>query len=211
MGFGSFFKKASGNLNPSNLLGGADKFLMGTDYSKKQKKDLEAVTGPLGQQIASAKGASKASLMKALQSIEGGFGRAGESLAMQGALGSKAILDRERVAQGNNVQSMMNRGMYGTTVTDSVNRGITSDTNQSLSQLQSMLAQIGSNIEIGRGQAIAGAYGDLAGVDQNYSQLMLSLGLGKLSATQNVQYGKQGGALPGILNIAGQVAGKAMI
>ena len=199
MGLFSSYKKV--------FSGGTD-FLMGKDYSGKQKKDITGITGPLGQMLNQSKASSKASLLKALGAIDQGYGKAGQTLAAQGALGTKSILDNETRAKSSNAQSMINRGLYGTTVTDAVDRGITSDTNQSLAELNTMLAQIGSNIDISKGQAQASAFGDLASVDQNFAQLMLSLGLGQLGATQNVQYGKQGGALPGLLNIGGQLAGK---
>lgn len=193
-----------GSLNPfkaANKIGLGTDFLFGTDVSGKQKKDINSVMGPLGAQIGASKASSKASLLKALQGIEAGFGGAHEALSMQGALGTKSILDRERVGLANNRQSLISRGLDSSTVATAMDRGTAADTNQSLNELNSMLAQIGSNIDISKGQAMASAYGDLASVDQNYAQIMASLGLGKLGAVQNVQYGKQGGALGDILKI----------
>jgi hypothetical protein len=177
-------------------MGGIGDFIFGKDYSKVQGKMYDtAMAG-----VKSSQASSQAALMKALGAIQNGYGSAQGALTQQGGIATKALLDREKASLGANTQSMISRGMYGSTALDSGQRGITSDTNSALAELSSMLAQIGSNIEIGQGQAIAGAYGDIANSEQGYAGLLGQIGVSK---AQGVEQGRQGG----IMDIIGQIAG----
>lgn len=140
----------------------------------------------IGDQLGNVHGSAQASLQKALAAIQGGYKGANDAVQMGGAVATRALLDREKQSMAQNQQSSISRGLYSSTAFDASQRGITSDTNRSLSELQATLAQMGSNLKIGEGQAVAGAYGNMAQSDQQYAQMLLQLGL-------NTQYGEQGG------------------
>lgn len=189
------------------FLDGIKDFLVGKDYSGKQKGDFNKIFTPLQGQLGGLHGSSQAALLKALGAIEKGFGSASDSLAMQGAAGTRAILGRERQGLANNRQSLISRGLDSSTVATALDRGTAADTNAALNDLQTQLAALGSNLDINKGQAIAQAYGGLAANDTDYSQLLLSLGLGRAGALQGVQYGKQGGNLGEVLKIGAGIFG----
>lgn len=213
MGFNPFKKLkklGSGMLNPMSALGDSS-FLMGKDYSGKQKADILGVLGPLKGQLGMQNAAAHAATLKQLGAIQQGYGAANKALQMQGALGTKSILDQSKQAYAQNIQSLQQRGLSNTTTLDAANRASGYATNDALSQLTAQLATLGGNLAIGQGQGEAGVYGQMAGLNQNYSSLLAQLGLAQLGATQNVQYGKQGGALPGLMNLGGQVLGKGLV
>jgi len=166
------------------------KLIHGQSYEDKYKQ--------IGQNLGGLHGANQAWLMKALRAIQGGYGGAQNALNMQGALGTKAIVDRERQALAGNDQNMISRGLYSSTAATAGQRGITQDTNDSLASLNAQLAQIGSNIKIDEGQALAGAFGNFAGENSNYGNQLLNLGL-------NTEYGEQGGSGGLIAGILGSV------
>jgi hypothetical protein len=191
-----------------SLLSGGDTgdFLFGKDYSKKDIGAINSALGPqLYGQLGGQYGAANASLMKALSAINTGYGGAKKSLAMQGQLGTRQIGDVAQQGYGSASSSLMNRGLYGSTALDAANRGVQNTQSHSLAELNSMLAQIGSNIDIGQGQAQAGVYGQMAGLHQNYASLLGGLGATKAGLLSGVGYGKQGGALGDILKIGGSL------
>lgn len=186
---------------------GFDDFLFGKDYSGKDKKLLNRVFGPLEQQTAGLYSGSQAALMKSLAAINKGYGGARDALASQGALGTKAILDREKQALAGNRQSLINQGLFGSTALQAADRGTGYATNDALAQLNAQLAQLGSNISIQQGQDQANVYGNLSGLNSNYASLLAQIGLGKAGLYSGIQYGKQGGALNDILKIGASIAG----
>lgn len=154
------------------------KLIHGQSYEDKYKG--------IGDQLSGMHGSAKASLYKALAAIQSSYGGAQNALNMQGGVATKQLLDREQRSLASSQQSMVSRGLYDSTAFDASQRGIAADTNSGLAELNAQLAQIGSNLKISEGQDIAGAYGNLANLDQNYQQLLLQLGL-------NTEYGEQGG------------------
>jgi hypothetical protein len=157
----------------------------------------------IGKGLSDIHGANQAWLTKALRASQMGYGDAQNALGMQGALGTKAILDREKQALAGNDQSMISRGLYSTTAANAGARGITQDTNDSLASLNAQLATIGSNIKINEGQALAGAYGNFASENQNYANQYLNLGL-------NTQYGEQGGMANLVAGIFGSLSDRRL-
>lgn len=163
-----------------HLTGGnsVHQLIHGKSYEDKYKE--------IGQGVSSVHGAAQGYLQKALQAIHGGYGDAQTAINMGGSVATKALLDREKQSMAGSQQSLISRGLYDSTATDAASRGISSDTNNALAGLQAQLAQLSSNVKIGEAQDTAGAYGNLAQNEQQYNQLLLSLGL-------NTEYGEQGG------------------
>lgn len=176
----------------TKFLPGVEQLFTGKSYEYKYK-DLE-------KKLGSFQNANQAWLMHALEASQKGYGNADAAITQQGALGTKALLDREKQGLAGNQQNMISRGLYSTTATDANNRAITNDTNQGLNELESQLALMRSNVAIGKGQAEAAGYGALAQSNQNYEQLLLSLGL-------NTEYGKQGGIGNAVLSLIGGLFG----
>jgi hypothetical protein len=166
--------------------------LTGKDYEYKYKN--------IGRQLAGYQGSAQASLQHALAAIQHGYGGAQDSINMGGSYATKQLLDREKQGFAQNQQSAISRGLYDSTAFDAGQRGISADTNNALAGLNAQLAQLGSNVKIGQGQAEAGVYGQMSQADQNYEQLLLQLGL-------NTQYGKQGGAGNAVLSLIGGLFG----
>lgn len=170
--------------------------LYGKDYSGEQKALWNKAIGSLS----APHGAAQVSLSRALASINKGYSNAESAITQQGAVATKALLDREKQNLASAKQSAMNRGIYSSTVYDAMNRGVNADTNSALADLNAQLALLGSNVRIGQGQAQAGAYGQMAGLEQNYMQMLASLGAGKAA---NVEQGYQGGYMDDILGMLG--------
>jgi hypothetical protein len=178
----------------ASVLGG------GKDYSGEQSALWDSAIKGMKLPYGSA----QASLYKALGAIDKGYGNAQSALTQQGAVATKALLDREKAQMGVNKQSLQDRGLYSSTVYDAVNRGTTSDTNAALSDLNAQLAMLGSNVKISQGQAQANVLGQISGLHQNYMQSIASLGAGKAA---NVQQGKQGGYGDDIIGMLGMIYG----
>ena len=174
--------------------------LFGKDYGGKQSKDL----GKWSSQVATQYGSANAALLKQLGAIQKGYGNAHKALQLQGSLGTKAIMDQSKQSYAGNAQDATSRGLYGTTALDAANRGTGYATNDALAGLNAQLGQLGADLEMGQGQAEAGVYGNLAGVNQNYASVLAQLGLGELGGKQ---YGKQGGLLPALVQAAAIYAG----
>lgn len=183
----------------------------GKDYGKKTEKKINAALGPAQfAQIGSLFGGANQSLLRALESINAGYSGAKSSLAMQGALGARQIGDVATQGMANATQSAIGRGLYGTTYLDAANRAVGNQQSRSLAELNSMLAQIGSNIDIGQGMAQANVYGQLAGAGQNYASLLGQLHLGKAGLMAGVQYGKQGGLGKDLIGAGAQLGSAAI-
>lgn len=174
--------------------------LFGKDYSGDQgalwKKAMASTQGPYS--------AAQASLAKALAASDKGYANAQSALTQQGAVATKALLDRERQNLASAKQSSMDRGIYSSTVYDAMNRGVNADTNSALSDLNAQLALLGSNIRIGQGQAQAGIYQNLAGLHQQQASTLAGLGAGRAQFTQQ---GRQGGYFDDILGMLGMIYG----
>lgn len=145
----------------------------------KQMKQLQALFSQLQGQQAGFYGAAGGQLKKALGAINTGYGNALANTGLQATNARRSTLDREQQQIGGASQSLANRGLYNTTLLDNAKRGITSSTNRELSNIDAMLGQLQSQLEIGRAGAQAGAYGSLAQLFQNQAGASTGLGLNK--------------------------------
>lgn len=172
----------------------------GKDYSDEQMALWNKAIGSMNAPY----GAARASLARALESINKGYANAESSITQQGAVATKALLDREKQNLASVKQSSIDRGIYSSTVYDAMNRGVNADTNSALGELNAQLALLGSNVRIGKGMAQAGAYNQIAGLEQNRMGYLANLGAG---AAANVQQGAQGGYGGDILGMLGMIYG----
>lgn len=178
--------------------------ILGVDYGGKDKSNILSALGPYEKQIYGLYGGAQGSLLKALAAINTGY--EGRGLARQGEVGTRNIMDiyKQNVAGTN--QNLVSRGLYNTTALEGAQRGVMSDSTRALAELNAALSQQQSQLAIGQGQAQAGIYGEMSGLNQNWAQLLAQLGLGKAGLMSQIKYGRQGGILNDVLKIAAAAA-----
>lgn len=119
--------------------------------------------GSLGQQEALARLATQQQL--------GGYDTARKEAGRLGRGAKRSALDRETQLMGRASQSMANRGLGSTTIGANLSRGIASDTNRSLADVDEGLAGLFGNLAIGRGNVEAAGSQALAGLSQKKADL----------------------------------------
>jgi hypothetical protein len=77
-------------------------------------------------------------------------------------VGQRRILERERSELGSSDQNLTSRGLTGTTVRNSVRRGIRSNTSRMLDEHNARFAQMRSSLHTGKGNTLAAREADLA-------------------------------------------------
>lgn len=145
----------------------------------KQMKYLQALFAQLQGNQAALFGQAQGAQRKALSTIKSGYGNALANTGLQANNAKRSVLDRESQQMGGLAQSLASRGLGNTTLLDNAKRGISSSTNRELSNIDSMLAQIQSQLQIGQAGAEANVYGSLSNLFQNQSSAMTGLGLQK--------------------------------
>lgn len=160
------------------LLAGGMSFgqgLMGARGEKKQRRRY-------GRRLKRALGATESIQGNALQQQEalsrlatqqqlGGYDTARKETARLGRSAKRSALDRETQLMGRASQSMANRGLGSTTMGANLQRGIASDTNRSMADVDEGMASLFGNLALGRAgveaqgtqnlSQIAGQRGDL--------------------------------------------------
>lgn len=180
MGFGNPFGGFDSALG--GLFGGG-----GKDPGKKRYADVMALYAQLQSQQNAGYGKAYGQQKKALGAIQTGFQGAIDNASRVGASSKQGVLDREQQSMGALSQSLTDRGLFNTTAFDNARRGISSDTNKSLSSIDAAIAQLQGGLLAQKGQAEAGAYGNLAGLQQNWAGAQTGLGLSKVASIEGVQ------------------------
>lgn len=107
----------------------------------------------------------------ALKDIGGGFDAALRAASLSGR-SSRTAAKEGGLQQGAAMkQSMVSRGLYGTTALDNAQRGINSDTSRRLQEIDESVASLVGQLSVGKGQAIAGAKMGKAGFGAQASQI----------------------------------------
>jgi hypothetical protein len=192
--------------------------------SKRAKKDKKRQARRLKRAI----GATEAIQGNALQQQEalsrlatqqqlGGYDTARKETARLGRGAKRSALDRETQLLGRASQGMANRGLGSTTIGANLQRGIASDTNRSMADVDEGMASLFGNLALGRAGAeaagtqqlgqIAGQRGDL------FSSLaqMQQLGgqtLGNFSMPLSTSQSGFEMALPGMMEGLGKYASR---
>jgi hypothetical protein len=103
----------------------------------------------------------------AIGSIGTGFEEAKGNLSLAGTTARQGLQTRAAQTGSRMQQSMMSRGLYGTTAYDNAQRGISSDLSRSLASVDESIGQMMAGISAQRGMATAQAQQNLG---QFYSQ-----------------------------------------
>lgn len=103
----------------------------------------------------------------AIGSIQGGFREAKGNLSMAGTTARQAVATGGARTAAGMQQSMMSRGLFGTTAFDNAQRGISSDVSRNLASVNESVGRMMSGLATQRGLATAQAQQSLG---QFYSQ-----------------------------------------
>lgn len=103
-------------------------------------------------------------LQSSLSGITEAFGRSKEELSRVGAGQKEAVVQRERELAADLQQEAISSGLQGSTVPRGERRSLKRDTDLALSSIDSQLAQMFIDLELGQASAEAGARADLAGL-----------------------------------------------
>lgn len=103
----------------------------------------------------------------AIGSIGAGFQEAKQNLSMAGSTARQGLRTGAAQTGARMQQSMMSRGLYGTTAYDNAQRGISSDLSRSLASVDENIGQMMAGLATQRGMATAQAQQNLG---QFYSQ-----------------------------------------
>lgn len=154
----------------AQLLGG----LFGSSAAKKRaaeqnalyKQGLQMYKGFMDDPRYSAlRGESM--FQNAIGSIGAGFQEAKQNLSMAGSTARQGLRTGAAQTGARMQQSMVSRGLYGTTAYDNAQRGISSDLSRSLASVDENIGQMMSGLATQRGMATAQAQQNLG---QFYSQ-----------------------------------------
>lgn len=104
---------------------------------------------------------------EAIGSIGAGFQEAKQNLSMAGSTARQGLRTGAAQTGARMQQSMMSRGLYGTTAYDNAQRGISSDLSRSLASVDENIGQMMAGLATQRGMATAQAQQNLG---QFYSQ-----------------------------------------
>jgi len=119
------------------------------------------------------------------KSIQWSFGRQRGELRLAGKQARQQIHRGGQKMQSSMQQSMMDRGLYSTTVFDNARRGIHADTTSALTQLNTQLGALRGDLESRRGQAMTG-----------FQQMRMQGRLEDLKQWYNIAIGGRTGEFP---------------
>ena len=108
---------------------------------------------------------------EAAGNIDTGFAAALRAASLTGRASRTAAKEQGVRNQAALQQSMVSRGLYGTTALDNGRRGVSSDTARRLQEIDDSIAGITGQLEVGRGQALAQSKIGQAGFTANASAL----------------------------------------
>jgi hypothetical protein len=109
----------------------------------------------------------ESAFQNAIGSVTSGFDQAKANLSLAGSTARQGLRTGAAQAGGRMQQSMISRGLYGTTAFDNAQRGISSDLSRSLASVDENIGQMMAGLSTQRGMATAQAQQNLG---QFYSQ-----------------------------------------
>ena len=148
--------------------------LLGSSSAKRraaeQRRLQEQALGLYGQfmndpRYSPLRGAAE--FKRAVGTIGAGFDQAKQNLSLAGSTARQTLRTEAQQTGARMQQSMMSRGLYGTTAFDNAQRGISSDLSRSLASVDENIGQMMAGLATQRGMATAQAQQNLG---QFYSQ-----------------------------------------
>lgn len=134
--------------------------------------------------------------------VDRGFGEAIRSVERQLATTQRDIESQGKQTAAAASQSMMDRGLYGTTVQDQAQRAVRSDTQRTMAQASSAAAGQKSQLSVARGQAKAQQLAMLAQMYPALAQMKTGTQMDMLKLMQS-----SGGQRPQVPGIGSALAG----
>lgn len=125
---------------------------------------------------------------KGLKAVQGGYDKALKETGNLGYSAKQSVLGREKQNLGMMQQGLTQSGLGSTSVAQNLQRGVYSDTNRSLGDIDAQIAQIRSGLLAQQGNAVGGQYGALAGLFQNQSSAQVGLGQSMIGTLGGVQH-----------------------
>ena len=171
--------------------------------NKKRYQQALGLWGELQGQQGTAYDAAGGYLKQGLGSINKGYGSAYKGLAGAGQTAKTNILQQGKQQLAGSQQSLASRGLYNTTAFDAAQRGIHADTSRALASVDESIGNMLANLQIGQGQAQAGAYGALSGLEQSRYGSLANLYGGKIGTITD----RKDIAAPSLLQQAGPALG----
>jgi len=163
------------------------------EAQKKNEANVAKNMAMLGTQYAFGEG----QLMKGLAGLDQSYAAQKQSLSHYGTQASNQIIEQGTAAQAANKSSMVNKGLFNTSVGANMNAQTQAVTNSSLSTLGENLGLLNANVEQQHGAAKNSAYQSLA---------QYAMGKVGMQGQLTPQYQASGG---GILGGLGQLVGQA--
>jgi hypothetical protein len=200
----SFFGSLGG------LISGPFNDLFGFSKDKQlNQQNLNKILGiyqNLGQQQLGMMGTAIGQGQAAKQAITQGYGNAIAKVAGAGQSAKSDVLANQTGQLAGAQQSLVSRGLGNTTTLDAAGRGIHYDTNRSLAAIDEAIGQMRAGLEVGRGQALAGAEQNIGNLWQGFNAANQKLGLSQADLLSNVKY-QGGNGLAQMLQAAAGVSG----
>lgn len=182
----SDFQKMSGDW--ADVFGtGAAKAANAANY--KRYKQALGIWDQLQGQQSNIYNQAQGLLGQSLATIRSGYGAAANSLAGSGTTAKQGILAREKQSTASSQQSLIDRGLYGSTTLDAAQRGISYDASQQMSAVDETIGRMMSELQVGQTQAESGALKGMAAFQQQrYQSLSDMLGgkIGTITSRQDV-------------------------
>lgn len=166
-----------------SVLGGGG----GGDPGKKRLKQIEALYAQIAAQQNQAYGNAEIEQKKAVGNINTGYGNALANSSLVANNAKNNVTQQGQQSLASMTQSLASRGLYNTTAFDAAKRGVAADTQKSLSGIDAALAQLQGGLQVGQGQALAGANAGMAAFYQNQSAAQTGLGLSHIGTLAGVQ------------------------
>ena len=207
----SFFKSL-GKMNPTYQAWNTVKGLVsGKDPGKAQLAQILAIHKQLQAQQGGLYANALQQQKKGLGAINTGYDKALGEVANSGYSAKQSVLSREQQNLGTMNQGLTNAGLGSTSVMQNLQRGVYSDTNRNLAQVDEMLANMRSGLQAQKAQAQAGQYGALAGLFQNQNQANVGLGSSLINTIGSVQHQDPNAWLGSLMDIGGELGSAAII
>jgi len=206
---GSFFKKLGGlslgGAGALGVLGGG-----GSDPGKKQQKGILAAHNQQAMQNRSLFAQAAYQQRQGLGAINQGYKQAESALGTGAANARQTIADRETRNLGELKAGVAANGMSGTSTANNLQRAVYSDSTRQLANVDAELGALKAELAQRRAGAIAGQYGQLAGIAQNQAGASNALGQNLINSLGNVQYESPSAWLQSLLGIGGTALGYSL-
>lgn len=195
------------------LLGGAGTLggLFGSDPAKKQYKQMMKLYGKAKKEQGWLYGQAMQQQKAVLPTIQKGYAKANKFAEMYGQTAKQSAYDQSKQAGSAMQQSMMQRGLYNTTLFDNAQRGISSDLSRTLMSIDESVAGMKGQLATSQAAAEAGAYGGMSGFYQNYAAANTGLLGAMAGSVGNLQYQDPNAWAGSLAGIGGTLMGFGMM